>query len=354
MSSPFQVARLKEQISEIPNSNELWVIAIRPRRNAEFRTLLEALESLQPAEVVWVRRRIPSVQIGRFRRPNILWFLIRFGAALTFSKFAFAEKRLNVFLGFNIDKIYLGWTTGRVAETLIKQLPTARETVLLDDGSSTFELIEALSMRAAWPDGDEARQRLLKRSPHLVTVFGDLLPNSYTGVRVSNQVVPQVSLRVEPNVLWIVGSKAPTDLTRGFSRFRSLWEYVAMVGDLEKKALKKGRVVQYFPHRNESPIGLMLLAARKIKISKITKSLEDHITLNRKCPEELCGVPSTFFLMANLLLPPEVKLTVLKPGSYENDFYQTLKSTLPSRLTFLEVPVSKKSARPTDAGNSLA
>lgn len=339
VSSPFQVARLKEQISEISNSNELLVVAIRPRRKTEFRILLEALKGLQPALVIWIRRRIPSVQIGGFQRPGILWCLVRFGAALTFHKFAFLMGRLNVFLGFNIERIYLGYPWGRVAETLIKELPPARETVLLDDGSATFQLIEGLSMRAPWPDGDAARQRLLKRSPHLVTVFGDLLQNSYTGLRVSHQSVPQISLRVEPNVLWIVGAKAPTSLNRGLSSLKSVWKYAQKIGELKKEAEKKGRVVQYFPHRGESIIGLLLLAAQGIKIVKITTSLEDHITLNRKCPEELCGFPSTFFLMANLLLPPEVKLTVLKPASWNGDFYQTLQSALPSRLTFLEEPV---------------
>lgn len=339
VSSPFQVARLKEQIPEISHSNELLVVAIRPRPNSEFRMLLEALEGLQPALVVWIRHRIPSVQTGSFRRRGILWFLLRLSGALIFHKFAFSTTRLNAFDGFNIEKIYLGFPWGRVAETLIKKLPAARETVLLDDGSATFRLIDALSMRAPWPGGDAARELLLRRSPHLVTVFGNLLPNSYTGVRVSHQVVPQIRMRVETNVLWIVGTKAPTSLNSGFSSLKSVWEYVRKVGELVKEAEKKGRVVQYFPHRGESMIGLWLLAARGIQIVKITTSLEDYITLTRKCPEELCGFPSTFFLMANLLLPPEVKLSVLRPIPWNQGFYQTLQSVLPSRLTFLEESV---------------
>lgn len=340
VSSPFQVARLKEQISEVSGASELLVIAVRPQRGSEFRIFVAALEGLQHALVIWIRRSIPSAPIGCARRPGISWFLIRFAAMLTFRKYAFAGERLNVFHGFKIEKIYLGYPWGGVAETLIRKLPTAMETVLLDDGGATFQLIDALSSRAPWPDGDAARERLLKRSPHLVTVFGDLLPNAHNGVRVSRQVLPQISLRVEPNLLWIVGAKAPTSLTRGFSSLKSVWEYAQTVGRLEKEARRGGRVVQYFPHRGESAIGLALLAARGIKIARITISLEDHIIITRKSPGEVVGFPSTFFLMANLLLPPEVRLTVVKPVLWDdNYFYQILQSSLSSRLTFLEEPV---------------
>lgn len=339
LTSPFQVARLKKHISDLAYSSELLVIASRPRRNAEFCVLLRAIEGLQPALVIWIRRRIPSVQVSGFRRPGSLRFLIRFGAALTFRDFAFAGKRFDPFTGFDIDKFYLGFPFGRVAETIIEKLPTAKETVLLDDGSLTFELIDALTMKAPYRGGDAARQHLLRRSPHLITVFRPLLSNACTGMRVSHQVLPKISVSVEPNRLWIVGTKASTALTGGFSSLKSVWEVARTVGKLQKKAQQKGKVVQYFPHRGESMIGLMLLAARGIKIVKITSTLEQHIAATRKSPEELCGFPSTFFLMADLLLPPKVQLTVLKPLSWNDDFYETLQSVLPSRLTFLEVSV---------------
>ena len=334
VNSPFQVARLRQFREDNCNREDLLIFAVRPRRKTEREQLAAALSQIHFSSIVWVRLRTAVGGASRQRKRELIPFLLKLTALLYLPESAGRGRVPAVFSGFKIQRLFLGYAWGRLARTLIQHLPVATETLLLDDGTATFRLLEGLKGQAPWPGGAAALNSLLRRRPRLITVFRDSLPDLPNNIRISKQEVRNSDVKIVPALSWIVGTCAPSSLTRGLEVPKSIWRYVRVVKQIAEREKALGNDVFYFPHRKESRFGLMLLLILGVKIKRINVSLEDYIDDSGNCPAEICGFPSTFFLMANLLLPSEVKLRVFRPTSWRDDVFRELQARLPSRVEF--------------------